>query len=595
MNFRAVVGFALATGLAALGARPATAQAPAAEPPPALFGERVDVEVVNVDVVVTDRSGRRITDLSRDDFELRIDGQPVAIEYFAAPKASGAVEAEPPALEAAVAPILEAPRTAPAPEPQSLLIVFVDQSALEVKASNRIVEEIREFVTPRLDGSVSVLIAVFVDALRVLVPNTFDPAVVEQALDELQEIRGRGSMLQNERHALEADIRSVMIAAPSDPIRRQQFLAAQRVRLENDMQAFGERAIDRQRRSVAALREWVNALAAIEGRKSLLLATNGVTSRTSEFLQNLTDAQLKGASAFSVLRESFSTSEALAAQGIQLVTEFEEMLRAAQNARVAFYTVSPRTPPVVQTSAEFGGIGIESGRAIPADVALVDAASSVVRMGVATGGGNLYLDDDLSHRLDSVVSDEESAYSLGFTTSETAGEKDHEIEVRVKREGLRLVHRESFRRRSLDDRVEQALAAAVALHAEANPLGIAIELGEMKLSGKRGQGATVPLLVKIPLRGLALVPEGGQLRGRLSARVAILDPHRDQRLGAPAPIAIVVAAADEPRVATHNWAYRAEMRLAPGKNRIAVVVVDELAGVIATTSTEIEVPRGVKG
>ena len=68
-------------------------------PPPALFGERVDVEVVNVDVVVTDRAGNRVTDLGRDDFELRIDGKPVAIEYFAAPGARPPV-APPPALAA---------------------------------------------------------------------------------------------------------------------------------------------------------------------------------------------------------------------------------------------------------------------------------------------------------------------------------------------------------------------------------------------------------------------------------------------------------------------------------------------------------------
>ncbi|MEO8198296.1 MAG: hypothetical protein ABI689_16375, partial [Thermoanaerobaculia bacterium] len=45
------------------------------------FGERVDVEVVNVDVVVTDRSGARITDLLREDFRIEVDGKPVPIDY----------------------------------------------------------------------------------------------------------------------------------------------------------------------------------------------------------------------------------------------------------------------------------------------------------------------------------------------------------------------------------------------------------------------------------------------------------------------------------------------------------------------------------
>ena len=58
--------------------------APPATSDPAL-SERVDVEVVNVDVVVVDRRGNRVTDLARDDFELEVDGRPVAVEYFSAP------------------------------------------------------------------------------------------------------------------------------------------------------------------------------------------------------------------------------------------------------------------------------------------------------------------------------------------------------------------------------------------------------------------------------------------------------------------------------------------------------------------------------
>src|SRR5260370_41920407 len=42
----------------------------------------VDVNVVNVDVTVTDRSGKPIMDLTRDDFQIFEDGKPMNVTNF---------------------------------------------------------------------------------------------------------------------------------------------------------------------------------------------------------------------------------------------------------------------------------------------------------------------------------------------------------------------------------------------------------------------------------------------------------------------------------------------------------------------------------
>ena len=49
---------------------------------PDLFSDVIDVRVVNLEVVVTDRKGNRIRGLTEKDFELLVDGEPVSIEYF---------------------------------------------------------------------------------------------------------------------------------------------------------------------------------------------------------------------------------------------------------------------------------------------------------------------------------------------------------------------------------------------------------------------------------------------------------------------------------------------------------------------------------
>ncbi len=61
-------------------APPASAAAPPAAPS---FGETVEVNVVNVDVFVTDKDGRRVTGLKKGDFEVQEDGKTMAVSNFA--------------------------------------------------------------------------------------------------------------------------------------------------------------------------------------------------------------------------------------------------------------------------------------------------------------------------------------------------------------------------------------------------------------------------------------------------------------------------------------------------------------------------------
>src|SRR3954454_7568785 len=82
----------------------------AADDTPPSFGESIDVRVVNVEAVVTDRQGHRVSGLKPEDFRLRVDGKEVPVEYFnevrdgealpAAPEAASAEAAQAPARTA---------------------------------------------------------------------------------------------------------------------------------------------------------------------------------------------------------------------------------------------------------------------------------------------------------------------------------------------------------------------------------------------------------------------------------------------------------------------------------------------------------------
>lgn len=67
------IGFGLGLSASHLSAQP---------DPGNLFGEEIQVRVVNLEVVVTDRQGQRVHGLTADDFRLRVDGQDMPIDFF---------------------------------------------------------------------------------------------------------------------------------------------------------------------------------------------------------------------------------------------------------------------------------------------------------------------------------------------------------------------------------------------------------------------------------------------------------------------------------------------------------------------------------
>ncbi len=566
----------------------------AAEENPPSFGERVEVEVVNVDVVVTDGSGRRITDLLKEDFRLEEDGNPVATDYFAPPGSRRAAaarvgdEAAPEAVDLS----------------RANLFVFVDQSALEWRTSKQILDEVKAFVLPRAGGSERIMIAAFAENLRILSPPTADRARLEQAFAELERLRGRGSLVAAERGQLEREVREngrprsqVEIVNPDTG----QVGAEQAARvagqdqtdtanLRLQIESYGEQQIDRQARAIAALREWIGGLAAIDGRKSVLFASAGFTSQPDAFLTGYLDQKRGG------IPTDKAPSSRLGTARLTMLDNFEGAVRAAENARVAFYTISPREAPSASSGAEYTSSGASSTAPPPRDPAIAEAASSLQRLAGATGGEALVLDDGLSERLSGVADDAAASYSLGFTTSDAAGAANHSIRVFTQDDELTVRHRESFRRSSLGERAEAALVAAATFETTVNPLAMKLELGAPLPEDKKGREARVPILVRIPLALVSLVPDGsgtaaGDRRAaRLTARVAVLNEAQHLRLGESAPIAISIPAADLEKALGSFWAYRAEVMVGRGRQRVAVVVTDEIAGTVSTLTATVERP-----
>jgi VWFA-related protein len=165
------------------------------------FGESIDVRVVNVEAVVTDRKGERVQGLTAGDFRLLVDGVEVPVDFFTE-VAEGVALAAPQSSEAAV-PAPPAPTTA-GPVGRSYL-VFVDES-LSIAAQRDVVLKEIESDLDRLGPEDRMAVVAFDGGrLHRLADWTSDRKALAAALAEARGRPAQGILTLAERRSVLAD------------------------------------------------------------------------------------------------------------------------------------------------------------------------------------------------------------------------------------------------------------------------------------------------------------------------------------------------------------------------------------------------------
>jgi VWFA-related protein len=174
---------------AAPAVQAATARSPL-DPGVGAFAESVEVTVVNIDVVVRDRSGEQVPGLTRDDFALFVDGKKVAITNFSGPAAaarpaSGPASGHSPRRPPGLPP--EAPGAAAgiSDRQRLYLVVCVDSTDLQPFERNRRLEQVRRFVRQSLLPDDQVMLVTFELGFHVRHPFRKSSSALGPELDEM--------------------------------------------------------------------------------------------------------------------------------------------------------------------------------------------------------------------------------------------------------------------------------------------------------------------------------------------------------------------------------------------------------------------------
>ena len=176
---------------AAALALPSFAQRKQTEPEPPRLVENIDVRIINVDVIVTDKRGNFIPNLKAEDFTILENGvsKPVAnfyeVQGNVAKNVVGEAPTPPPAPVAGTRPVV--------PENMKRRIIFyVDNLSLSPFNRNRVFEEMKDFVKTVMRPGDEAMIATYNRSLKVRVPFTADTNSLITMIDGLKRESGLG-------------------------------------------------------------------------------------------------------------------------------------------------------------------------------------------------------------------------------------------------------------------------------------------------------------------------------------------------------------------------------------------------------------------
>ena len=518
------------------------------------FVDTVDVRVVNVDVYVTDKDGKRITGLTKDDFRLFEDGREVAITNFysvedgrpaapaAAPGAAQAAEDGAPAPGPGPDPVAEIPG-----DQRLHLVIYVDNFNIRPEHRNRVLDELGYFVSTKLQPGDLAMLVTYDRSLKVRQPFTSDPHLIVRAMDEVARVSGMGVGRDDERRQTFERIARAESATSAHGAARMYAES-----MQNDL-SF----------SLGALKEFVDHLAGLPGRKAIVYVSDGLP-------------MVPGQEAFEAVQQKFGHGGYMNdAFNYDSSRRFTELTHAANSNRVSFYTIDAAGLRLYSSfTAERSGLEAS----VQVDGTIISNLQSPLRfMADTTGGTSIVNTNSALPMLERVAEDFRSYYSLGFSPSQGGSGRYHRLEVRLAegRRGIVVRHREGYRDKTIEAQMTDATVSALRFAVEDNPIGVSLSFGEARPREDR-RTWVVPIDVDIPLGRIALVPHDGTHEGRVRLYIAVLDGEGDASAVQQIAVPISIPDADLEQARGKSYRYTAPLMMRGGHHRVAVGVRDEL-------------------
>ncbi len=547
------------------------------------FTDQVSVNLVNIDVFVRDGKGDAVTDLEIADFIVRQDGEVQEITNFAVLTEEVFVNAYDESVPVIPAPLPEPTRpvdsaTEEAPELRPIwLVLYVDSENLHPIHATRVLRRVREFVNVSLRPPVQMMVVANQAGLKVVQPFTDDPRAVNGALRGIGEYSGGWVDRESARNDLIAEMHDEKAnnkygGGDYEQNSGQRGGSNTRRGVYQRIVSYAQEESNNLSFSLSALRQAIDTLAGLEGRKSIIYVSDGLPMTPGLGLMH---------EYASVYHDNSILSNHVRFNAQQ---KFRSLTSAAASQNVIFYTIDAQGLEV--------GLGGSADAAYEADPTASQLGSSNFQgtlryMAARTGGIAVVNTNDVERGLRRVREDLFTYYSIGFPVPTFGRDSVHKIEVEIiGKKGLDLRYRRRFVEKSLETKIHDQVVAGLLLGVSDNPMSVAV--AHERPAPASGEYWTVPVTVAVPLEAITLVPAGDSTSGHVLLIVGTRDARGRQSDIQRQEHEILVPAEEAERPS--HWKVDVRFLMQEGQHRVVVGVLDQISHRVSYETMNLVVP-----
>ncbi|MXW01090.1 MAG: VWA domain-containing protein [Holophagales bacterium] len=559
--------------------------------------ESIDVRLISLDAVVTDSSDRPVTGLTKDDFELKVENEPVEI------------------LSVAAGQDLRTTVTG-----RLTILLFIDERHLQRKHRDAALAEIAKALDQEVAANPTwVAAAAFGERLEPLLSPTRDRAAVRTTIEAAMDRNIPTTTLRSQQRSASLAMRETLrlMAARGS---RYRLGEASLASVEANLRSFGQALRQDTLLTVSAVRSLVEALAFVPGRKAILFVSDGLPRHPLDSAAKTMYDRLAGSSRQLEGDEMISAPGSLdlndrnhrpfgvdradrmgratnivqvddggafafqtMAAELSCADAFDQLAALANTHRVTFY---PLKPPVIDPAiSELG----ESAKDRGSIVELSNVRTGLNSLAGLTGGLSFVSDTGVAEFLQSTRTDISTYYSLSFTPPDSMGDSGiREITLRLRQRPLArngsLRYRASYAPVTIQQNLASRAWGTLLFGWEENNHGMEVQVRRSASRERPDRPGQTPLEVRasLPIGDLELAPTRATRNPVASGffRVVVQVQREDGSRMPPQhfDFELNVPVDELEQAAGQYIAVRSEVLLAPGSYRLAVGIWEENSG-----------------
>ncbi|MDE2851748.1 MAG: VWA domain-containing protein [Acidobacteriota bacterium] len=540
---------------------------------PEVFSETIDVRVVNVEVVVTDRQGNRVQGLKPSDFELLVDGKPTPIDYFTEIEdglAAGARNGDMAAV----------PSVDPNAPVGTNFLIFIDDVFSIERDRNRVLDRLRDDLGTLRPVDRVAVVAFDGKSAETLTGWTARSMELEEALDRARERPTRGmkqltarSLADTDRQ-LRADVEAVhrdasrRLSGGTGPFAPEPGL---RTLFSRAQHSYRQRLTNQLESSVLAAMATMRQFSGQTGRKVKLLLAGGWPRSVAIYTRaHLTEGGLP-------LDRRVMSEDHL----------YGPLVSTANLIGFSLYPVDVPGPVRNFVGDASRGLGVNAvvdpAGASAGTLEREDNVHSTLHLLARSTGGVPLVNFRRDVALASVVADTRSYYWLGFEPRRREDNRFHQIAVRLTgRADLDARTREGYVDMSRGHELDMTAKAALLFGDPPDALPLEVHFSKPVRTGLRKMSVNVE--VAIPLDEIQLLPMAGEWLSVVEVRVTAMDEggNRSDVSFEKVPI----AGAQEPQPGQFFY-YETDLELRRREHSYVITVHDPLTGTSLTSTGKV--------